>query len=489
MLHIKKIPEYNLRDIFLGEADGQDEALSRPDFVNFFYDYDNISEKVNQPLKYLILGKKGTGKTLLGEYINETNRNKQNTSHIVSFKEFRTHELRYLSSNDTAPNEYIAIWKWICLIELAKLLVKNSRIQTGDVYKRINTFINQNYSCLILTENSQRDIQKLTNISADFVAPLEEPSTNYSSDNYNYINFVPVLESLVETLIKQDASHKYTLILDELDDRFKNEDVYKNSIISLIKAVDYFNKKYLRNRYNVKIMILLRSDIFSLLNDTDLNKREQSNAVKINWGDKASFSSPLFDLIEKKIKASIPEFNSFTRDEVINIFFPEEYVGNKNVKTDEFLLSRTLFRPRDLITYLTIVQERTPNSEEFSGKAILEAERAYSEYFFKELQNEMHGHINNDAIQEITTLLIKFSKFRFDYKDIEVFEKQQNCLQNISLREALKYLFDFSIIGNKWENQRTNQWRHAWKHRHDQVNIDYDKQFVLHYGLFKYFNV
>src|SRR5581483_6687117 len=101
-----KSSPYKIGDIYFGSADGEDEALDLLDkqdqFKNFYYDYDNIVEKALQPLRYLVLGKKGAGKTLLGEYLNYKLNNVENSlCKIVSFNEFRMHSLRELSAQDT----------------------------------------------------------------------------------------------------------------------------------------------------------------------------------------------------------------------------------------------------------------------------------------------------------------------------------------------------------------------------------------------------
>lgn len=482
-----KYLKYKISDIFLGEADGEDEALTLSNFHDFYYDYDKITEKAMLPLKYLVLGKKGTGKTLLGEFINsKLNDNVKSISKIIPFNEFRIHTLRELKSEDVPPNEYIPIWHYIILIELSKLILENNTLSGDENYKKIKTFISKNYQKLILTQNSESDIKKLKNFNSDFIAPI----TNDESIDYNsFIHFIPHLEDSIIKLLDLDKDFSYTLILDKLDDRFDNSDLYKNSLISLIKALDDFNKKLLRMKYHVKIMALIRSDIFSLINDTDLNKREQSNSVKIDWGDKADYNSPLFDLIIKKVRASIPAFERFSREDILYKLFPPKISMNRHpVKTDQFLLSRTLFRPRDIITYLKLVIDKNPDATYFKESAIIEAERAYSEYFIKELSNEMNGHVDNEIINEIIQLMIKFGKFTFNYDDIQRFEEKNKILTKISLDEALKIMFDFSLIGNFKKNQ-ANQYRFAWKHRHDRIEVDFDKEFRLHYGLWRYFNV
>lgn len=486
---------YTIGQIYFGTADGEDEALNfidkQDEFKNFYYDYDNIVEKALQPLRYIVLGKKGAGKTLLGEYLNyKLNIGENSISKIVSFNEFRIHSLRELSAQDTPPNEYIPIWTYVILIELSKVVVLNESLKDNEDYIRLKKFIDKNYQKLILTQNAESDIQKLKTVkqNSDWLGDIVNDE-NKSQVQDSFVSFIPILEALVSRLIIEQPEFSYNLILDKIDDRFSNTELYKNSVISLIKATDNFNKNCLRGKIKAKVTVLLRSDIFSLLNDTDLNKRENSNAVKIDWGDAAKYSSPLFDLIVQKIKASIPELSSNSKKDLIDLFFPPSIrQSSKNIPMDKFLLGRTLFRPRDVITYLTLMTEKYKNANKFTPEMFLDVQLKYSEYFLKEIENEMNGHLEDSQIKEIIDLMIRFGKFDFKYDDIKRFTEKEKVLSKLNLDQALKYLFDFSIIGNYVYLPGGNI-RHTWKHRHDRVELDLNKRMCLHYGLWRYFNV
>jgi len=486
--------KYRIGKIYFGTADGEDEALNfidkQDEFKNFYYDYDNIVEKALQPLRYMILGKKGAGKTLLGEYLNYKLNNSENSiSRIVSFNEFRMHSLRELSAEDTPPNEYIPIWTYVILIELAKSVVLNESLSADENYVRLKKFIEKNYQKLILTQNAENDIQKLKTVkqNSDWIGDIINDE-NKSQVQESFVSFIPILEALVLRVVNLQPSFSYNLILDKIDDRFTNSTLYKNSVISLIKATDNFNKNCVRNKIKAKITVLLRSDIFSLLNDTDLNKRETSNSVKIDWGDAAKYSSPLFDLIIQKIKASIPELSQKSKTDIIKQFFPDSIrQSHRSIPMDKFLLGRTLFRPRDIITYLGLITDKYPEASKFTQEMFLDVQLKYSEYFLREIENEMNGHLADDEIKEIIDLMIKFGKFDFKYEEIKQFSQKEKVLTKLSLEQALKYLFDFSIIGNYVRSG--SQIRHTWKHRHDRVEIDFSKRMCLHYGLWKYFNV
>jgi len=74
--------QYLLKDVFLGYNDGKKEAKYRSDYENFFYDYSNIYENIIRPDKYIMIGRKGSGKTILAEYYKKLTKN--DPCHVIS---------------------------------------------------------------------------------------------------------------------------------------------------------------------------------------------------------------------------------------------------------------------------------------------------------------------------------------------------------------------------------------------------------------------
>ena len=70
-------------------------------------------------------------------------------------------------------------------------------------------------------------------------------------------------------------------------------------------------------------MLLLRTDIYSILNDPDLNKIKIDNSIELNWGHRADMHSPLIDLILLKIRRSVSEFGDISRNDMFNKLFPQ----------------------------------------------------------------------------------------------------------------------------------------------------------------------
>jgi len=479
---------YRLDEIFFGMSDGKKEALIRPNFQDYYYEYENIVQKALIPSNFLVLGKKGTGKSLLGEYLVKITQPTEGVSDIISFKEFRFHKIRELKSEDVAPNEYIVIWTWIILIEFAKLTLKNKYLEGDRVFKRLKQFIENGYNSLLLTSLSDNDERLLANVNGKYFCDLQE-----KEETGKYYNFIDDLERCIEKLLIINPKYRYLLILDELDDRFVNDEVYKNGIISLIKAAERLNSRFARKSFNSKILILLRTDIFVLINDTDLNKIKRDSSISIDWGRITKFDSPLFDIVVKKIRVSIPTLANSTRDQVIKQFFPEHsiksYINQEHISTARYLLERTFFRPRDLITYLNIIKNNQPDAQFFSAKSIQLAEKEYSEYLLDEIRNEIKGHADDNSIDEIFKLLKHLTMFYFSFDEIKAFEEQKRYLHTIGLKDALDLLFKFSIIGNTWTHYLSGKRYYSHKARDERAEIDFDKTFVLHLGLRKAFQL
>ena len=394
---------YSIKHFYLGNSDGKKEAIYRNDFENFFYDYENIYKKALSKEIFLILGRKGTGKSLLSEFINK--KAKESSvwfCKINSYKEFKFHQLLHLKSDDISPNEYVSIWEWVCLIDLAKLLIDDEGIHDTSNKTIIQKFIENNQFSFNLDTNKLIEVTKQKKIKGSLLK-FSADYQRLSKESYgSYLNYLEDLRNMIIKVLSSSKS-QYTLFYDELDDRFRSNDVYKNGIISLIKAVDKLNILFLKNNINAKIVLILRSDIYAILNDPDLNKIKVDNSIELTWGKSLDKSSPLVDLVISKISNS--EFKSFSKNNLIKALFPENPI--KNISPLLFILQRTFLRPRDIIIYLNLIIENCPDLRCFDGESIRSQDDNYSDFFIQETRNELSGRSEDKQIDETFLLLNK----------------------------------------------------------------------------------
>lgn len=341
--------------------------------------------------------------------------------------------------------------------------------------------------------NKVVEVTKKKSISANlfgkFFGAKGEAELNSKENQCNYLDYLLEFKEKIFSALSTSVA-RYDLILDELDDQFRNEELYKSNIISLIKTIDKLNGEFIEYGLDVKILAILRSDIFYILNDSDLNKIEQDNAIKINWGSASDLNSPIVNMILVKIKQSmiVKDGEVLELEEIRKRLFSEKIkVGDKKYDMLSFMLSRTYLRPRDLITFLRCIIDINPQEEMFTSKNLKNAEKEYSEYLIKEIKNEMHGHIDEKMITQAIMLLRQFKKQCFSFKELKEYYLQNSKLYpDLDLEVAMKCLFEFGVIGNNWKDRGKRYF--TWSYR-ENTTIDFNKNFNIHLGLRKALNI
>lgn len=398
--------EYTLKDIVLGDGDAKRELIalkkSNKNFEDYYYDYNNISERVMDSLNYLVLGKKGTGKTLLAEYIkNKASYDPLFFVKMESYKTFSLTELIALKNGEVRAEEYVPIWKWIILIELGKLCLKNVKLENESEFLILKDFLEGNgfqqdlesFKTVMITKDKAFDLD-----CKFFKANLKKTETK---EKYNYLELIGPLEGMLISLLKK-GNGIYNIILDELDDKFDGSENYSNSIVCLLKVAEELNFKFLNEDINFKIMIFLRNDILKELCYADLNKMIEGSSIVLNWGEKDTTNSPLLKLITKRIRKSIPELEEKEHKEILDLFFDSKAVKvSKNVRVApyNYILLCTLYRPRDIINFMKKIIDRYRNETIITGDMILSVESSYSAYLAQEIRDELVGHLTKEEIK------------------------------------------------------------------------------------------
>ncbi|AYV37629.1 hypothetical protein EFI48_12890 [Aeromonas veronii] len=479
--------QIRLKDIYLGENDGKKEAVYRSDFERFFVDIDKNYEKIQDKRNFLVLGRKGSGKTFFGQYIKKmTESDPLQFCDISSYKDFKFQELIHLKSGDIKPNEYYEIWRWLLLLDLAKLCLTDQGIPESDAKEKLMSFFEANYKSISIDTKKVVEITKKSQVRGGFLKSFADFSSGQKLEEGSYLDYIDDLEEVVFDLLS-NSQGKYTTIYDELDDRFRDDEYYRHSIISLLKAADHINLKAAEKSVNAKAIILLRSDIFSTFNDPDLNKIKRVNTIKIDWGDKVSVSSPLMKMIVFKAKISSTLISALRDEEIFRSLFPQSI---DRTPAERFMLERSFFRPRDIITMLNLIIERYPNSTYFGWKSFKDVKKEYSEYLLDEVRNEMFGHHPDEQIEGIIKLLKNYNKHFIEYEDLKKYmEANKYHYDGLDLEKMLIALFTFNAIGNKWYNQYKNKEYYTWAHRDDKADLDLDKTIVIHRGLREAFSM
>lgn len=470
-----------LEDIYLGENDGKKEAIYKNDFERYFIDIDNNFEKLKQDKYFLVLGRKGSGKTYLGQYIKKkAESDPVHFCDVSSYKDFKFQELIQLQSGDITPNEYYEIWRWLILLDIGKQCLLDLATEDSDAKKRLIAFFDANYNSLQIDAKKVIEITKKQQVRGGILKSFVDVSGGEKLEEGSYLDYIDDLESVIFEVLSHSNS-RFTIIYDELDDRFRDDEYYRHSIISLLKAADHINLKALENKVKAKSIILLRTDIFSIFNDPDLNKIKRVNTLKIEWGTRVGADSPLIGMVISKAKRSSVLMSALSDRDVFTKLFPQNI---NHIAPERYILERSFFRPRDVITILNLIIEKYPNSDYFGWKSFVDVKKEYSEYLLDEIRNEMYGHYDDKEIDSIFKLLKNYNKHFVKHSELkEYMEQNKFHYKELDLEKMLIGLFKFNAIGNKWYNEYKRKQYYTWAHRDEKADLDLNKRMVIHLGL------
>lgn len=484
---------YTLKNINLGEHDAKREVMKLSNFEEYFYDHNEISEKVLEPTIFTVLGKKGTGKTLLAELLKKKAKSEYNWfCKAESYKRFSLNELQALKNGAISTEEYIPIWKWIILIELSKLVLKNVSLEKDHLYDKLKKFLDENGFAETLDSFKTISITKEKNLNASWKGFGFSNKGTAEGVKQSYLSLIEPLEELLINLLANKET-KYTILFDELDDKFDGSTNYANSIVCLLKVAEELNFKFYEENIKFKIIIFLRRDILKMLEYSDLNKIIEGSSIILDWGRKEEENSPLWHLITKKIKKSIPELEDMSHNEILkNVFRGPALPISSTVRISapKYILTRTLLRPRDVVNFINKIKEKYKDSTYIKPEMILETEKNYSDYLKNEILDELVGHIDRESVLSFFTLLKNFGNTEFNLAIIkEYYLKNKKNYKEIDIEEVLRKLYLVGAIGSKTFNKNTGKYHYSWSYKEDESYLNLDNIFCIHNGLRKTLNL
>jgi len=187
-----------------------------------------------------------------------------------------------------------------------------------------------------------------------------------------------VIDILAEEAADDDMNNFYILI-DKLDDKWADTSIRFRLIRSLIETLKSFKKIT-----NLKVVVALRSDILErVIQETrDLTyQREkiEDYFIRIKWS-----KQQLKELIQKRILHLFK--HKYTKD---GIQF-EDIFQHRIANTDPFdyILARTLMRPRDVISFINECLKVSQSLSEVTASSIRKAEAEYSRIRKESLEEE-----------------------------------------------------------------------------------------------------
>lgn len=474
---------------------GNPDGLYDPHLENYFLDQDYWKNIVEEN-KYFVIGRKGTGKSAIYNWIKNRELEKGILISNLSFKSFPFEKLLRLSDDDfTRPNQYQSIWKYIILSEFAKqIVVDQQNYDISDSYKELQSFVEFKFG------KNLRDLHaKIATLSNKTEFGLQfrgiGPKTTIGGDTQigdNIDNISEINMRLEELVLTNLASKKrsYLIQFDQLDDNYTlyvDNRKYFESLISLFKVIYALNSDIAVYNSNAKIVAYLRSDIFYQFSSHDPDSAKfDYHTYYLNWAiiNRNDWDNPpLLKLINARIENSVEELegkSSFYY--IFNRKFIRLFEKRRSIEPFKYIIHRTFHRPRDLIQFCIKTKEEAAKLNKLDYETIKNAEKEYSLWLIDELKNEISPIIphTDTLFTFLRTLGTKpFSSKKFK----ERFLQGRNKNINKSPEALLRYLYELGIIQNV--NFSGGKMEYYSIIRNEKSKYEPRKKAVLHSGLIK----
>lgn len=474
-------------DYEFGFADATKEYIRKPEiFREAFCDTRNFVEKLIKGFDFLLVGRKGVGKSAFSAKIQSLSLTSGSNlvSYVLNLSDFEFGTFARTSVDDdvAGTQKYKSSWDFILLLTIYRVLFNKLEMTESEAVNDILDLLDK--AGFSLDNEYKADIIRLTKVKlgigiVSFDAEFEK---KYHTNPSNYLERISIisekmLRSLKDVYLNE---RRVIIIIDGLDDILRYKKNKAEIISSLIRSVDFLNDKIAGYQKQIKIILLVREDIIAMLNDPDLNKIIQDGALILNWNNRLD---ELKKIVELRFKLSgLSEQEAGSRwDEI----FPPKIRGKSSWM---YVMDHTLYKPRDILQFLKYCQMEYPDKEKLTLSETQNVLKVYSnKYFIEEMKNELSGFIDEEIIYIIPTVFRRLGGRAFDLKEIKrLFDEQ--CNKHVSeeiIKTLLLYLFDAGYIGQLLQNSNKDGGKRSviFKYRNPTARIDYYQKFITHQGL------
>lgn len=487
-------------------------------------------DKLCQSNVYFLLGEKGTGKTAYAVYL--TNNYFKNISGSLKYIRETEYQKFVTLKREKQLNlsDYTNIWKVILFLLISKKILSDEdtgfQINSFRKFNNLNKAIDEYYAhafspeiifALNFIENSKLAaelISKYTSLSGEKNIEQSFSETRFQT------NLLYIQKKFEEALSSIKLKKNHLLFIDGIDLRpqgIQYED-YLECVRGLANAVWNINSDFFSSIKDsigrMRVVLLLRPDIYQNLSLQNQNNKLIDNSVLLDW--RTTYpehrNSSLFlltdNLLSKQQEIHLPLGKSW------DYYFPYKATQARSSREDDSafitFLRFSYFRPRDIITMLSLLKEIFVRKNKGSDRVFRESDfdsaefrDKYADYLLGEVKDYLSFYYTNEDYK----VFLKFFEFlngkmRFRYSEyLEAFYNYKKYLSKnninipmfISAPDVfLQTLYNLNIICYVERTLSNTYVRWCFRERtyaNIAPEIKLGRRYDIHYGISKALNV
>lgn len=472
-----KLGEYKF-----GYADATKELMIEPEiFETAFYDPHDILNKLMNTWKYMLIGRKGVGKSAFSSKIQFiAEHDAKCFAFPIQLNDFEYTTFGKASSDGdlVGTKKYLDAWNFIILIYIYKILYRNLNItEVREFNDTIALLGRLGFSITDTFKASVTNVSRLK-IGANVGAFDAEYENEFGHKPISFSDRIgAIVEKMQNVLSKVHLPNKVFMLIDGVDDILRIKKNQLDILSSLIRSVDMLNQNMYQEKINIKLLLFIREDIVNQITDPDLNKIKRDGSIHLSWVDNID---DLKQIAELRFKLT----NKNNVENWYNIF-PNDLHGKDSW---EALLEHTLYKPRDVLQFLCTCQEIYPNKECLSYAEMKNAIKKYSsDYFIEEMKNELSGYTDDVLINTLPSTFQRLGSRSFTFEKLLQVINEQSISKKYTeqdIRQLVLVLFESGYIGQLIDGHLGKQ-SVVFKYRNPTAVIDYNQKIIIHRGIQK----
>jgi len=402
-------------------------------------------ESICEPNTTFVIGEKGTGKTAYAVYIANTSYRNHNAA-IRYIRETEYQKFVTLKKEHHLDlSDYTNIWRIIICLLISQQIRESEK--NNNLFKKFTRFrqLEQAIDEYYLHAFSPEIIYALqfvekSKLAAELLAKYfkvqaeSEGEVTFSESRFQ-TNLLYIQKKFEEALRSLKLQRNQLLFIDGIDIRPSSIPFvdYLECIKGLANAVWELNNDFFTSIKDspgrMRAILLIRPDIFQSLGLQNQNTKIRDNAVLLDWRTtyKEHRSSGLFEVSDRLLR--IQQSEDLPPGQAWDYYFPFDapnVIESFSVPTSFISFLRlSLYRPRDIVTMLSILQDNIRESGENDKKyfRLDDTDNAlfrnrYSEYLLGEIKDHLLFYYTRDEYETF----LKFFEFlrgqvRFTYKE------------------------------------------------------------------------
>jgi len=348
-------------------------------------DYFVESDAYNRLLtrqKTIVLGNRGTGKSAIFKVLAEK---KRHAGYLVLELNPESYSYEMLCSILRSEKEgawskhaaFATAWRFLILVVIMKALTKDGpKLKTGSAAK-IYTYLRDYHQGVQDTPISLL-VSYLKRIEGFKIGSYEAAvKTRELAKLYKLEELEPLIDSLKELTGRK----KVLILIDELDKGWDNSEDAKAFVSGLFQASITLNEI----TPNLTVVVSLRQELYDSIPALYDDAQKYRDIIEIiDWNEES-----LLSVIAKRIRHSVVDLHDLTDAECWNSVFAETLQYRKS-KSFNYMIDRTLYRPREIIQFCTdtLTEARGSSIAPLDYSVISRSELVYSDARAKDIAAE-----------------------------------------------------------------------------------------------------